>query len=72
VIGLQLALVVVLAGLSVFLATVEASFNVLKRRRLTQVGFQDEGRVALAQRYLDDPPRMLMPVHSAPTPRTWG
>jgi CBS domain containing-hemolysin-like protein len=63
VIGLQLGLVVLLSGLSVFLATVEASFNVLKRRRLTQVGFHDEARVELAQRYLDDPPRMLMPVH---------
>lgn len=62
-IGLQSALVVLLAGLSVFLATVEASFNVLKRRRLTQVGFHDEARIELAQRYLDDPPRMLMPVH---------
>ena len=51
------------AVLSVFLATVEASFNLLKRRRLTQVGFHDEARVELAQRYLDDPPRMLMPVH---------
>jgi CBS domain containing-hemolysin-like protein len=63
VIGFQLTLVVLLSGLSVFLATVEASFNVLKRRRLTQVGFHDEARIALAQRYLDDPPRMLMPVH---------
>ncbi len=62
-IGLQVALVVLLAGLSVFLATVEASFNLLKRRRLTQVGFHDEARVELAQRYLEDPARMLMPVH---------
>jgi putative hemolysin len=62
-IGLQVALIVLLAGLSVFLASVEASFNQLKRRRLTQVGFHDESRVALAHRYLDDPPRMLMPVH---------
>ena len=61
--GVGTALVVLLAGLSVFLATVEASFNILKRRKLTQVGFHDEARVELAQRYLDDPPRMLMPVH---------
>ena len=46
-----------------FLATVEASFYLLKRRRLTQVGFHDEARVELAQRYLEDPPRLLMPVH---------
>ena len=62
-ITLQAVLIVLLAGLSVFLATVEASFNLLKRRRLTQVGFHDEARIELAQRYLDDPPRMLMPVH---------
>jgi len=63
VITLQTVLIVLLAGLSIFLATVEASFNLLKRRRLTQVGFHDERRIELAQRYLDDPPRMLMPVH---------
>jgi putative hemolysin len=63
VITLQAVLIVLLAGLSIFLATVEASFNLLKRRRLTQVGFHDEARIELAQRYLDDPPRMLMPVH---------
>jgi CBS domain containing-hemolysin-like protein len=63
VIAFQVAVVVFLAGLSVFLATVEASFNLLKRRRLSQVGFHDEGRLELAQAYLDDPPRMLIPVH---------
>jgi CBS domain containing-hemolysin-like protein len=62
-IGLQVFLVVLLAGLSVFLATVEASFNLLKRRRLTAVAFHDPARIELAQRYLEDPPRMLMPVH---------
>jgi CBS domain containing-hemolysin-like protein len=62
-IALQALLIVLLAALSVFLATVEACFNLLKRRRLTQVGFHDEARVELAQRYLDDPPGMLMPVH---------
>jgi len=59
----QIALIVFLAGLSVFLATVEASFNLLKRRRLTQVGFHDEKRIELAQSYLEDPPRIVMPVH---------
>jgi putative hemolysin len=62
-ITLQAFLIVLLAVLSVFLATVEASFNLLKRRRLSQVAFHDEARLDLAQRYLDDPPRMLMPVH---------
>jgi len=59
----QIALIVFLAGLSVFLASVEASFNLLKRRRLTQVGFHDEKRVELAQSYIEDPPRIVMPVH---------
>ncbi len=40
-IALQIGLIVFLGVLSVFLATVEASFNLLKRRRLTQVGFHD-------------------------------
>src|SRR5512143_475734 len=62
-IALQFTVIVFLAALSVFLATVEASFNLMKRRRLSQVGFHDEGRLQLAQSYLDDPPRMLMPVH---------
>ncbi len=62
-IALQATVIVFLAALSVFLATVEASFNLTKRRRLSQVGFHDEGRLQLAQSYLDDPPRMLMPVH---------
>ena len=62
-ITLQVVLIVLLAGLSVFLASVEASFNLLKRRRLTQVGFHDEKRVELAQRYIEDPPRIVMPVH---------
>jgi CBS domain containing-hemolysin-like protein len=62
-ITLQALLVLLLAALSIFLATVEAAFNMLKRRRLTQVGFHDEARVELAQSFLDDPPRLLMPVH---------
>ncbi len=62
-IPLQLLLVLFLAGLSMFLATVEASFNLAKRRRMSQVGFHDEARVELAQTYVDDPPRLLMPVH---------
>jgi CBS domain containing-hemolysin-like protein len=63
VIALQIGLIVFLAVLSVFLATVEASFNLLKRRRLTQVGFHDERRIALAQSYTEDAPRIVMPVH---------
>jgi CBS domain containing-hemolysin-like protein len=63
VIVLQVGLIVFLGTLSVFLASVEASFNLLKRRRVSQVGFHDEKRVELAQAYLEDPPRIVMPVH---------
>lgn len=62
-IAAQAILVFFLAGLSIFLATVEASFALSKRRRLGQVGFHDESRVELAHQYLDDPRRLLMPVH---------
>jgi len=62
-IPLQALLVAALAALSMFLATVEAAFNLLKRRRLTQIGFHDPARVERAQGYLDDPPRLLMPAH---------
>ena len=62
-ISLQALLVLLLAGLSMFLATVEAAFNLAKRRRLTQEGSRNEARVELAQRYVDDPLRLLMPVH---------
>ncbi len=61
-IPLQLLLVLFLVVLSLFLATVEAAFNIAKRRRLSQAGVHDEARIELAQVYLDDPPRLLMPA----------
>ncbi len=60
---LQIGLIVFLGSLSVFLASVEASYNLCKRRRLSQVGFHDEKRVELALHYMEDPPRIVMPVH---------
>jgi CBS domain containing-hemolysin-like protein len=62
-IGLELVVVLLLAGLSIFLASVEASFHLLKRRRLAQVTHHDEATAELASSYLEDPPRLLMPVH---------
>ena len=62
IVPFQALLVLLLAALSIFLATVQAAFNMLKRRRLTQVGFHDEARLTLAQGYIEDPPRLLMPV----------
>jgi putative hemolysin len=62
-IGLEIIVLLLLAGLSIFLASVEASFHLLKRRRLAQVTHHDEARAELASSYLEDPPRLLMPVH---------
>ncbi|MCG6927830.1 MAG: hemolysin family protein [Acidobacteria bacterium] len=62
-IGLELLVLLLLAGLSIFLASVEASFHLLKRRRLAQVTHHDEAMAELASSYLEDPPRLLMPVH---------
>jgi len=63
VIGLALLVLLLLARLSIFLASVEASFHLLKRRRLAQVTHHDEAMAELASSYLEDPPRLLMPVH---------
>jgi CBS domain containing-hemolysin-like protein len=60
---LGVALLLLLAGLSMFLSTVEASFHLLKRRRLAQVTHHEEALGELASSYLEDPPRLLMPVH---------
>ncbi len=62
-IGLEILVLLLLAGLSIFLASVEASFHLLKRRRLAQVTHHDEAMAELAASYLEDPPRLLMPVH---------
>jgi putative hemolysin len=60
---LGVALLLLLAGLSMFLSSVEASFHLLKRRRLAQVTHHEEALGELASSYLEDPPRLLMPVH---------
>src|SRR5262249_49891762 len=61
-IGLSMAVLVVLALLSLALALVEASFYLLKRRRLGHLALQNP-RAEIANRYLEDPPTLLMPVH---------
>jgi putative hemolysin len=60
---LEFLVLLLLAGLSFFLAAVEASFHLLKRRRLAQMTHHDEAMEQLASSYLEDPPRLLMPVH---------
>jgi len=62
-IWLEALVLLLLAGLSIFLASVEASFHLLKRRRLAQVTHHEEATGELASSFLEDPPRLLMPVH---------
>jgi len=62
-IWLEALVLLLLAGLSIFLASVEASFHLLKRRRLAQVTHHDEAIGELASSFLEDLPRLLMPVH---------
>jgi len=61
VIGLTL-LLIVLAAASIALAAVEAAFYLLRRRRLSHVAMQNP-RAELVNRYLEDPPTLLMPIH---------
>jgi len=62
-IWLEALVLLLLGGLSIFLASVEASFHLLKRRRLAQVTHHDDATGELASSFLEDPPRLLMPVH---------
>jgi CBS domain containing-hemolysin-like protein len=57
-----IALLLLLAVASIALAAVEAAFYLVKRRRLSHVSMQNP-RADLANRYLEDPPTLLMPVH---------
>jgi len=61
-IGLHLAILLLLAALSIFMASVEAAFYLIKRRRLSHLALQNP-RAELVNRYLEDPPTLLMPVH---------
>lgn len=55
-------LLLLLGGASIALAMVEAAFYLAKRRRLSHVAMQNP-RAELANRYLEDPPSLLMPMH---------
>jgi putative hemolysin len=61
-IALQVAALVFLSVGSIGLAAVEAAFYLVKRRRLSHVALHNP-RAELVNRYLDDPPTLLMPVH---------
>jgi putative hemolysin len=58
----QALLMLTFTAASVTLAAVEASFYLLKRRRLSHVSLQNP-RAELVNHYLQDPPTLLMPVH---------
>jgi len=58
----KLILLALLATVSLLLACVEAAFYLLKRRRLGHLAVQNP-RAELVNRYLEDPPTLLMPVH---------
>ena len=62
VIIIEAVLVLLFTVASVLLAAVEASFYLLKRRRLSHLSVQNP-RAELVNRYLQDPPTLLMPVH---------
>ena len=55
-------LAITFTAASVTLAAVEAAFYLLKRRRLSHISVQNP-RAELVNRYLQDPPTLLMPVH---------
>jgi putative hemolysin len=59
---LKIVVLLVLAAASMTLAAVEAAFYLVKRRRLAHVAVQNP-RAELVNKYLDDPPTLLMPVH---------
>jgi putative hemolysin len=61
-IAVEVTLLVILATASIALAAVEAAFYLLKRRRLSHVAMSNP-RAELANRYLEDPPTLLMPIH---------
>ena len=59
---IEAVLVLLFTAASVTLAAVEAAFYLLKRRRLSHISVQNP-RAELVNRYLQDPPTLLMPVH---------
>jgi len=56
------ALLLLLSTASVGLSAVEAAFYLVRRRRLSHIALQNP-RAERVNRYLDDPPTLLMPIH---------
>jgi CBS domain containing-hemolysin-like protein len=53
---------ILLIAISISLAAVEAAFYLVKRRRLAHLAVNNP-RAELVNRYLEDPPSLLMPIH---------
>jgi putative hemolysin len=53
---------ILLIAVSISLAAVEAAFYLVKRRRLAHLAVNNP-RAELVNRYLEDPPSLLMPIH---------
>jgi CBS domain containing-hemolysin-like protein len=62
IIPVKVLLLALLAVASLSLAAVEAAFYLVKRRRLSHLSLNNP-RAETVNRYLDDPPSLLMPVH---------
>jgi len=60
--GLLLVVALLLVGISIFLAAVEAAFYLVKRRRLAHLALNNR-RAELVNEYLEDPPSLLLPIH---------
>ena len=63
---LQLGLLLPLTVVSMTLASVEAAFYLVRRRRLSHLAVHNP-RADLVNRYLDDPPTLLMALHMGTT-----
>jgi CBS domain containing-hemolysin-like protein len=61
-VAVEIILFVILAVASIGLAVVEAAFYLVKRRRLSHISMQNP-RAELVNKYLEDPPALLMPIH---------
>ena len=61
-VALKILVLLLMVAFSICLAAVEAAFYLLKRRRLSHVALHNR-RAELVNRYLEDPPTLLMPVH---------
>ncbi|PYQ52957.1 MAG: hypothetical protein DMF78_10245 [Acidobacteria bacterium] len=59
---LLLLVALLLVGISIFLAAVEAAFYLVKRRRLAHLALNNR-RAELVNEYLEDAPSLLLPIH---------